>query len=89
MRYKIKSTWEGTNKHRLLTRYPCLRDYNFTVVKEMKPVSISPYFGEVVHTPYITINNLEELEKLRKITASNIILTVDGEIEIYNAPRER
>lgn len=89
MRYRIKSTWERNDGNRLLNRYPCLKNYNFEIIREVRPLSWSEYFGETVRSPYITINNIEELEKLRQETASNLILTVDGEIEIYNAPRER
>lgn len=79
MKYKI--TASATSNRTLCQEYPCLKDFNHSLVT---PDELKQYG---VYENYIEINTLGELHKLK--TAVEYPLIFDGkEIEIYDGWRE-
>lgn len=103
MKFQIEATSIWRDKHeRLIKEYPMLADYGYEV--ETKDVPVVPrwikdengrfikfHTGETktIHTPYITVNSLEQLmEFIKRLEGTSEIIVSEDFIEIYDGYRE-
>lgn len=106
MRYRILATCVYDRYHegtQLVDRYPCLRDFGFTIEERATPTKIwvTDECGKLIwqegppktrQIPYIDINSLEDLDRLRDAVKNQLIYGYGSngelEIEIYDGYRE-
>lgn len=99
MKFQIASVDVWKNAQKLIEKYPCLSDYTFEV-EETSFSSVSRIhdengrliyqpFTQVVRTPYIHVDTIEDLVKLAYSVDNPLIIHNNtGVIEIYDDYRE-
>lgn len=96
MLYRIAST-SCYRDERLIEDYPCLKDFGWklteytrtqrTRIFDENNKAIYQEIPKTLYKPYIEINTLEELQKL-KAAVQNPLIFMEDEIEIYDDYRE-
>lgn len=101
MKFRISATsiWKDEDV-KLIEEYPCLKEFGYTVEPKNKThkTAILDENGNLIYqdtpyvdkTPYIHINNIEELMNLMRLTGHEIVVDNEYEnsIEIYDGYRE-
>lgn len=99
MDYRIRSTRAWDDHCKLLKDYPCLTEFGFHLEKEQLTKRITRIRDEkgrliqqitydFVDRAYISIDNLEQLNKFINTVGQEIVMDADGMIEIYDTYRE-
>lgn len=106
MRFRIEATsiWSNATAHeKLIKEYPCLQNFGYEVetTTKIKKTWINDECGNriwqkgpetIVHTPYVNLNSLEDLNRLYEAVANPLIYSGDisdyPTIEIYDGFRE-
>lgn len=101
MKFKIESTFYGTDPDKLLKHYPFLKAYSFYIEEKKIPrktrirdengnFMIQEYGYSIEKTPYIHVDHIPDIIKLEKSVEYPLI--IDSQeiptIEIYDSYRE-
>ena len=96
MKFRITSTEIYSDS--IIQAYPCLNDYAFEVeevafpsrsrIRDENGRPMYQSFTQIVRTPYIHINTIEDLIRLATDVNNELIIDKSGVIEIYDGYRE-